>query len=217
MRPAAPKRYDRSYFDRWYRNPKFRVGSAGALSRRVSLCVAAAEAILERPLESVLDVGCGEGAWRGEVKRRRPRARYVGLDPSPYVVARFGASRGVRSGSFGSLGAAAGDGPFDLVVCADVLHYVADAEVEAGLPSLAVLTGGVAFLSVFSLEDRFVGDRDGWKPRPSAWYRARFAAAGFVPLGLHLHASPAVSGSLSALEGPPPPPPGRPPARARGE
>ena len=54
-----PKIYDRDYFDRWYRERP--VLSRQRLARKVALAVATAEYHLERPIRSVLDVGCGEG------------------------------------------------------------------------------------------------------------------------------------------------------------
>src|SRR4051812_4060967 len=40
-----------------------------------------------RPGESVLDLGCGTGRLLAALVRRQPRARYVGVDPDPHVVA----------------------------------------------------------------------------------------------------------------------------------
>lgn len=51
------KLYDRAYFDRWYRSGG--IGGAARLARKVALAVATAEYHLERPLRSVLDIGCG--------------------------------------------------------------------------------------------------------------------------------------------------------------
>ena len=140
------KRYDRAYFDRWYRDPATRVKSAGDLGRKARLAVGAAEYLLGRPVRSALDVGCGEGEWRAALRRIRPGLRYVGVDASAYVVRTFGESRGIVRGSVGTLGALSLDGPFDLVVCCDVLHYVPDDELARGVPTLASLTRGAASL-----------------------------------------------------------------------
>ena len=37
----------------------------------------------------------GEGAWRVQLRRLRPRVRYVGVESSAYAVRRFGRSRGM--------------------------------------------------------------------------------------------------------------------------
>ena len=64
------KRYDRAYFDQWYRQRG--IGGARRLARKVALAVATAEYHLERPIRTVLDIGCGEGGWFTERRKRRP-------------------------------------------------------------------------------------------------------------------------------------------------
>ncbi|MEO8198838.1 MAG: class I SAM-dependent methyltransferase, partial [Thermoanaerobaculia bacterium] len=118
------KAYDRAYFDRWYRRGATRIEGTAALRRRVALAVAMAERFLERPLRSALDVGCGEGRWRAELLRLRPHLRYQGVEPSHYAVKRFGARRDIVQGAFTDLAKLDLPGPFDLVICADVLHYL---------------------------------------------------------------------------------------------
>jgi SAM-dependent methyltransferase len=194
------KTYDRGYFDRWYRRPRSRIESTAALRRRVALAVALAERCLERPVRSVLDVGCGEGRWRAELLRLRPRLRYRGIDPSPYVVDRFGARRGLVSGSFGDLPRLGLGGPFDLVVCADVLHYLSDAELELGLPALAALVRGLAWLETLCREDEVEGDLRGLILRPAPDYRRRFRSAGLVHVGGHGWVTETLSEKLTALE-----------------
>jgi SAM-dependent methyltransferase len=194
------KRYDRAYFDRWYRERGSRIESRAELRRRVALAVALAERHLERPLASALDVGCGEGRWRAELVRLRPRLRYVGVDPSLYAVRRFGKRRGIVLGGFGDLGTLALGGPFDLVVCADVLHYLEDAELERGLPALAQRVGGMAWLEALCREDEVEGDRRGLTLRPAEAYRRRFAALGLVHAGAYGWLAPDLGDGPSALE-----------------
>lgn len=62
------KFYDRAYYEKWYHDPARRVITQAAVARKVRLVTGIAEALLERPLRSVLDVGCGEGAWRAHRK-----------------------------------------------------------------------------------------------------------------------------------------------------
>ena len=193
------KSYDRAYFDRWYRK-KGRVGSGADLDRKAALAVAAAELILGRTIRSALDVGCGEGRWFQALRKMRKGLRYLGIAPSLYAVSRFGRSRRIVSGSVATLGDLELPGPFDLVVCADVLHYVSDADLKKGLPALAHLTGSVAFLEVQSSADEFVGDREGWIGRAPTRYRRLFREAGLVPCGLHLYLGPEASESASSLE-----------------
>lgn len=197
---TARKRYDRAYFDRWYRKDGSRIESPAALRRRVALAVALAERYLERPLRSALDVGCGEGRWRAELLRLRPRLRYVGIDPSAYVVKRFGARRGLMRGGFSELPELDLRGPYDLVVCADVMHYLSEAELDAGLPALARLCRGVAWLEVLCREDDVEGDRRGLILRPVHAYRERFEGLGFAHAGAHGWLAPRLREVPSALE-----------------
>ncbi len=193
-------RYDASYFRRWYHDPRFRVLSAAGRARKVRLALAVAEALLERKVRSVLDVGCGEGAWQPVLARERPGIRYLGVDPSAWAVRRFGRRRNLRLGELGtlpSLGLAPG---WDLVVCCDVLHYVPDAELVAGVAELARLASGVAYLECFTADDDLMGDLEGFLPRPSRWYRRAFRRAGFVPVGMHCWAGRELSLRTSALE-----------------
>ena len=194
------KRYDRAYYDRWYRDPATRVKSAGDLGRKARLAVTAAEYLLGRRVRSALDVGSGEGQWRAALRRVRADVRYVGVDASAYVVRRYGASRGIVRGTVGALGALDLGGPFDLVVCCDVLHYVPDDELARGVRAMASLAGGAAYVELFTTDDEFEGDRVGWRGRPAAFYHRLFRRAGLTPLGLNCYAGPALRDHPSALE-----------------
>jgi SAM-dependent methyltransferase len=194
------KRYDRAYFDRWYR--RHGIGRPAEVARAAHYVLATTEHLLERPVRSVLDVGCGEGAWRAPLLRRRPRLRYVGVDPSEYAVARYGRTRGIRLGGVGELPELGLPGPFDLVVCADVLPYVPTPELRRGLAWIAANLAGLAYLHAMTDRDSFVGDRRGFIARSPAAYRSLFAEAGLSRIGPHLYAGDAVLASLAALEGP---------------
>jgi SAM-dependent methyltransferase len=197
---ATRKTYDRAYFERWYRDPRYAVIQRDLLARRVQLAIAAAEYVLERPVRNVLDIGCGEAPWRALIKQARPRARYVGIDSSEYVVKRFGKSRNIRLGRFGELGSLGLKGPFDLIVCSDVLHYVGRDEVKRGLGAVARLLGGLAFIEVFTDQDNTVGDDHDYQLRSPAQYRRMFREAGLVPMGLHCYVGRTLSFELMALE-----------------
>jgi SAM-dependent methyltransferase len=194
------KEYDRAYFEKWYRHPQTRIEQGATLDRKVHLAVAAAEQLLGRTLRSVLDVGCGEGAWYSPLLKLRPRVRYVGLDPSPYATRRFGRTRNVGSGTFGDLATLRFEEAFDLVVCSDVLHYVVTKELDCGLAGLAEMLVGMAYVEVMTIEDDPVGDLTGFHPRSAAWYAERFRKAGLVRCGLHCHIGPNFEGTLAALE-----------------
>lgn len=194
------KSYDRRYFDRWYRGRRTRIEGPAALRRRVAMALAITERYLARPLRSALDLGCGEGRWRAELRRLRPRLAYVGVDPSSYVVERFGKRRNLRLGGFGELADLGLGGPFDLVICADVLHYLNDAELDRGLPELARLTGGAAYLEVLTAAEPIEGDLRGLVLRPPGAYAARLRALGMSGVGSHVWLGPALAEAPSALE-----------------
>jgi SAM-dependent methyltransferase len=195
----VPKQYDQAYFDRWYRG-RSRVHAQGEVQRKVALAVAAAEYFLRRRLRSVLDVGCGEGAWQASLRELRPRLRYLGVDPSEYAVSRFGRERSIRRAAFDELASLRLPGRFDLVVCSDVLHYLRDDEIRRGLPELVRLTEGLAYIEVLTAEDDIVGDLEGLIRRPAAWYRRLFHAAGLRAAGPYLWLAPPLEATVAGLE-----------------
>lgn len=179
------KHYDRAYFDRWYRHPSHRIGSGADLERQVGLAVAMAEAVLGRPMTSVLDVGAGEGRWQPVLHALRPGSRYAGVEPSEWAVSRWGRRRNLRVGDLTTLDQLGLQGPFDLVVCADVLHYLPTPLLRRGLPILAEQVGGLAFCPLFTVEDQIDGDREDFQRRRAATYRRLFAEAGLHQVGMH--------------------------------
>lgn len=207
MSPDSPgalnvvmKRYDRAYFDKWYRNPRYRITSAADLRRKVQLVVGLTEFVLGRTLHTVLDIGCGEGAWQRVLARTRPRVAYTGIDRSPYVVKRYGRRRNIRLGSFERLEACGLEEPFDLVVCSDVLHYLSKRQILRGLDALVALVGGVAFLEAYTGSDDIEGDDEGFHRRPASFYRGIFRDAGLVPCGMQCYVPGDLAGEMVALE-----------------
>lgn len=197
---GAGKAYDAAYYEQWYHDPERRVITPAAVARKVRLVLGVAEALLERPVRSVLDVGCGEGAWREHLRRERPNLRYTGVESSAYVVERFGRTRDIRAGSFGALGEVPLDGPYDVIVVCDVLQYVPDAELAPGLRAVATLLGGLAYLEAYTTDDSIEGDRAGWHERSAATYAKAFTKAGLTGVGMHCWVGEALSENTAALE-----------------
>lgn len=194
------KLYDRDYFDRWYRDPRTAVKSDETLARKVAMAVAIAEYHLARPLRSVLDVGCGEGAWRAPLLALRPGLSYLGVDGSDYAVARHGAERNLRLCRFDELTTVDLAEPVDLLVCSDVLHYLDTRVLRRGLAEFGRLCDGVAYIDLFARGDRFVGDRDGYIARPARWYRAELERQGFTAAGGNCYLSAYLFDEATTLE-----------------
>lgn len=194
------KVYDQAYFDRWYRNPRQKVKHGDELERKARLLLGVAEYHLNRPVRSVIDVGCGEGNWRLALRRIRPGIAYIGFDSSEYVVERYGKSRNLHRLPFGDIAQYVPSEPADVIICSDVMHYVPTAELQQGIAAFEQLSEGVAFLEVFCKGDDFIGDRDGFIARPAAWYRKTFAQAGWTHAGSHCYLSRALRQWASRLE-----------------
>ncbi len=198
LTPRKP--YDAEYFRRWYHDPARRVITPSAVARKVGLVVGIAEALLERPIRNVLDVGCGEGAWRAHLRRLRPRVRYTGVESSAYAVERFGRSRGIRQGSFGTLDSLGLRGPYDLIVVCDVLHYVPDRELGAGFTAIAARLRGVAYLEAYTTADDIEGDRGEWHHRPPEQYRRLLRRARLQAVGMHCYVTGDLADGTAAME-----------------
>jgi SAM-dependent methyltransferase len=193
-------RFDRAYFDRWYRNPCTRVLDRAEVARRAALITTIAEYVLERRVLSALDVGCGEANWRAPLLELRPRLHYIGVDPSEYVVQRFGRRRNIVVGTAETLATLRLRTPFDLVIASGVLNFLSDRALSSATREIARLTSGVAFLEIFTSSDDVVGDTRGWKRRSAHHYRRLLKAAGLVQCGPHCYVSRARAKTLAALE-----------------
>lgn len=190
-------RFDKLYYDRYYRDARTRVASEREVAT-LGAFVCAYLAHLRQPVRRVLDAGCGLGHWRKVIARHLPRARYHGIEISEYLCRELGWTQA-------SIADYRPRGRFDLVVCQGVLQYLDDREAEAAIENLGRLCRGALYLEVLTAEDwRDNCDRratDGRvNLRPATWYRARLARA-FRACGggVYLHRE---SGAvLYALEG----------------
>ncbi|MBI3199982.1 MAG: class I SAM-dependent methyltransferase [Myxococcales bacterium] len=116
-----------SYFER-FETPKYRTRNPvqRALIRRF---VAQVHALfLEAgPVESVLEVGVGEGFLSGYLSEKLPEKRFTGVDVNEADLARLRAkfSRiATHAANIYDVGRV--PGRFDLVICAEVLEHVSD-------------------------------------------------------------------------------------------
>ena len=177
------KRYDKHYFDHWYRDPHERVATRESLERKVRMAISVTEFLLGRELKSIIDVGCGEASWFPVLRRLRPHARYIGIDSSDYVIERYAKSRNVRRGDLATLGDLRLPKRVDLIVCADVLQYVDDADITRGLRAIRTLLGGVAYIEAFTTADAMEGDTENWHNRDVADFSRFFRAARLTQCG----------------------------------
>jgi len=151
-------------------------------------------------VRNALDVGCGEGLWREPLRRERPHLDYLGLEPSIYAVRRYGERRNIRQGDISSLGARGIRGRFDIIICNDVLHYVAAPALRSGMRALASRLRGVAYLGLFTRADDIEGDLDGYLKRSPTFYRSAFEQAGLRSVGMHCWIPEPLSHDRAALE-----------------
>jgi SAM-dependent methyltransferase len=159
-----------------------------------------AEFYLERPVRTVLDIGCGEGQWQPILSRLRPGIRYLGVDPSEYAVQRFGKERNLKLGGFADLGGINLTKTYDLIICSDTLYYVPRRELDTGLALIAQILGGIAFLEAYASDEALEGDFKEIEPRTATFYRRLFRRQGFVSCGPHCYAGSALRGQVMEME-----------------
>jgi SAM-dependent methyltransferase len=192
------ERYDKAYFDKWYRHPRHRVCTPAGTRRKAALVLAMADYYLERPARTVLDVGCGEGQWQPVLSALRPGIRYTGIDPSEYAIKRYGSRRGLILGSFGDLPPLADS--YDIIICSNALYYVATADLNRGLAQLVPLLTGVAFLEAYASTDALRGDIRTMAARDTNFYRRLFRRHGLRSCGSHCYVGPDLHDQVMDLE-----------------
>jgi hypothetical protein len=122
------------------------------------------------------------------------------VDSSEYAVRRFGRSRGIAAGTFATVADVVKRKQYDLVVASDVIHYLSAHELRRGLPQLANLTGGVAYLDFLTSADDVEGDLRGMLLRAPRWYASLFRQCGFMPLGMQFWCTSNAALELTGME-----------------
>ena len=159
-----------AYFRKYYFDAATRVTSAVEMRGR-ALLIAAILRHAGIPVRSILDAGCGIGLLRKAFAAALPRARYVGLEASEYLCARFRWTKG-------SVTDFSPRSPSDLVVCYDVLQYLDDSQASRAILNLAKLTRAALYVSALTRKDwrencdRTRTDR-AVHLRSGEWYRRR--------------------------------------------
>ncbi|MFU8816361.1 MAG: class I SAM-dependent methyltransferase [Pseudomonadales bacterium] len=163
------RRFDKAYYDRFYRNPRTRAVTPAAAGRQAAF-IAAYLRYLELPVARIIDIGCGVGTVLRALTREYPRAFVQGVEFSPYLCERYGWQPG-------SVVDYQTEESFDLVVCNDVLAYLDDATCATALANLAGLCRGAMFLGILTTDDAELYDPQRTDPqqrlRSVAWYRRR--------------------------------------------
>lgn len=190
--------FDSDYFRKYYFAAATRVTTASEMRGRAALI----SAVLRHagiPVRRILDAGCGIGLLRSAFAKVLPRARYVGLEMSPYLCARYGWIRGSVTDYVPRT-------PSDLLICYDVLQYLNEADAVRALKNLASLTRAALYISALTREDwrtncdqkRTDGDVH---LRPGNWYR-RYLRRDFNYLGCGVWLRKDVTAILWEMERP---------------
>ncbi len=169
--PKSEQRFDATYYERYYRDPRTRATTPQAVRRQAAF-VAAYLRHLEVPVRRVLDIGCGLGWMLGGLQNEFPKARCQGVEYSEHLCLKNGWTHASVT-DFSSRAA------FDLVVCHDVLPSLDDTACRAAIANLGRLCRGALYLGVLAAEDWKHCDRARTDPdvylRPAKWYRRQLA------------------------------------------
>ena len=144
MNPTR-RRFDKAYYDRFYRNPGTRA-STPAAAKKLAAFISAYLRYLDLAPRSILDVGCGTGSLLRALGREFPKARCHGLEISDYLCARYG----WEQSSIADYGTTA---CFELVVCNDVLPYLEDKACSKALANIGQICTTASFIGVLTEED----------------------------------------------------------------
>ena len=163
------KRFDKAYFDRFYRDPATRSATRRDAELQADFILAYLRH-LRLPIRRIVDIGCGLGRLLRALGNALPQARALGVDVSSYLCGEFGWEHA-------GLPNYSPPNPFDLVICYDVLPYLAEDDAAAAIATLVEVTGKALYFGALTEEDLAFCDRDRTDLdvhlRPGAWYRQR--------------------------------------------
>ncbi len=162
--------FDEDYYERYYFDPKTAVTNKREMQARARLIAAYAQHT-GLPVKKILDAGCGTGLLKSWFKRYLPRATYTGIETSEYLCRRFGWQRA-------QIETYKAPGPFDVVVCYDVMQYLDPESATRAITNLGKLCRGVLYFTALTRLDwdfncdRSRTDSDVYL-RSAQWYRSR--------------------------------------------
>jgi SAM-dependent methyltransferase len=160
--------FDAGYFDRFYFNARTQVAAPEFYDRQAAF-IGAYLNLLDCRVRRVLDVGCGVGWLHRGLRRAFRGVRIDACDASEYVCRRYGWTHAkVEALPFKD--------PYDLVICHDVLQYLARDPARRALERLIALSRTALLFGVLTREDwndncdqRLTDARA--HLRSAAWYR----------------------------------------------
>ena len=178
-REKIDRRFDESYYTRYYLNNATRVAGPDYYQRMAKF-VAAYSKVLDVSVRSIIDLGCGTGAFKQPLEKAFKGAKYVGVEASSYACETYGWEHA-------SLIDYSNMERFDLVVCHDVLQYLNDREAHRAIKNFDKVCEYLLLCSVLTEEDwerscdqnRTDGDVH---LRSTDWYRSRLGKY-FVNVG----------------------------------
>lgn len=173
------QQFDKAYYRRYYQDPRTRVAAPEEIRAQADF-VCGYMKYMDLPIRRALDMGCGLGSWKRELKRHFPGASYTGVEQSDYLCKRFGWIKG-SADTFQS------PRPFDLVICQDVLQYLPGPSADTAMKRLTALCRGALLFAVLTRQDweencdQELTDGSGYL-RSGRWYRKRLKK-GFITAG----------------------------------
>lgn len=175
--------FDAAYYNRYYGTGDTAVVTPRMQRREVEFVIAFCRHIgLE--IKRFTDAGAGTGWWAREFTRRYTSCEHIETFDASEAACRIYGHRRMQLQKL--------RGPqSDLVICRDVLRYLADADAEKAIDRLARKCRGVLYLHVITKEDEIdeeASDMTGFF-RSIAWYRRRLRDAGFTDCGMGLFVS----------------------------
>ena len=171
-------RFDKAYYDRFYRDPATRCASVQDARVQADF-LAGYLRYLEVPVREIVDIGCGLGRLLHALDKHFPQARAVGVEGSAYLCREYGWQRA-------TLPDYAPPHAFDLVICQDVLAYLDATDAAAAIDALGRVTRKALLFGALTTEDLVLCDEARTDTdvylRRAAWYRRRLGRE-FEPVG----------------------------------
>lgn len=191
--------FDSAYYEKFYVNSQTRAHSGPEVARLAQGLDGMSTWLLQRPLESVAEIGAGPGFMRDWFAKERAKIRYVSTDFSAHACGLFKHRRL-------DISKQRLRGKFDLVICQGVLQYLDDAACAKALANVTAMTGALLYLEALTKKDvETVCDLDGTDVevhlRRGRSYREQLKA-GFHQIGAGLWARIGGAVALYELEGP---------------